>query len=292
MNPLIKLKKCQDYAKTKNGICLEAQYVNSHTKMLWQCSCENQWLACWSSIYNAASWCPKCNHKSPHICQLKEYAINKKGILLSSTYITNTSKLEWQCENGHQWWATWNSINHGCWCPICVKDSRKTDIKELQQYAINKKGLLLSNKYINCMTKYIWKCEYGHIWTTKWNSIKTMNSWCPECSSFKTERLCKKLLEQKLKIIFTKTTFFIATKRYQWDGYNEEYKIAFEYHGYQHYTFPNMFHKTKQDFIAQQNRDKEKEQYCIDNNINLIVIPHTAARKLETYITNLGIILP
>ena len=62
---------------------------------------------------------------------------------------------------------------------------------------------------------------------------------------------------------------------YEFDGYNEEHKIAFEYHGYQHYVYPNFFHKTEKDFLSNQERDKAKEEYCKENNIKLIIIPYT-----------------
>lgn len=49
-------------------------------------------------------------------------------------------------------------------------------------------------------------------------------------------------------------------------------KIAFEYDGYQHYRFPNVFHKTREEFIEQQNRDKKKDELCRDLGITLIRI--------------------
>ena len=47
-----------------------------------------------------------------------------------------------------------------------------------------------------------------------------------------------------------------------------------------------MSHKTEETFKTAQKRDKDKKQYCIDNNIQLIVIPHTI-KDLEAYITDL-----
>ena len=44
--------------------------------------------------------------------------------------------------------------------------------------------------------------------------------------------------------------------------------------------------KTEEQFLSQQRRDKEKNQYCKDRGILLIVIPYTV-KDLDTYINNL-----
>jgi len=69
------------------------------------------------------------------------------------------------------------------------------------------------------------------------------------------------------------------------DGYCEELRSAFEYQGSQHYEFPNRFHKTKQEFLAQVERDKFKVQRCAEEGINLVVIPHVLKDdELEDFI--------
>lgn len=63
------------------------------------------------------------------------------------------------------------------------------------------------------------------------------------------------------------------------DCYNEELKIAVEYNGEQHYVFPNVFHKTKEQFDAQIRRDKYKEQLCKENGVVLISVPYDVRHK-------------
>ena len=55
---------------------------------------------------------------------------------------------------------------------------------------------------------------------------------------------------------------------------NEELKYFIEYHGEQHYLARGNLYTPEKVSVIQQ-RDMEKEQYCKQNNIPLIIIPYT-----------------
>jgi hypothetical protein len=280
------IKNLQEFAENKNGRLLSIKYINNNTKMLWECLEGHQWKARWDSIKNAGQWCPYCAKVvKPDISELQLFASNKNGRLLSIKYINANSKLLWECSEGHQWEASWNSVSSGNWCWYCF-GKIKYSIQELKKYAIDRNGKLISTEYINNNTKMLWECKEGHQWEARWDNIKNAGQWCPECVSFKTEKICKELLEQKLGIKFIKTNFIYTNSRYQWDGYNKENKIAFEYHGYQHYIFPNFFQKTKEAHEKAKQRDIDKVIYAKENNIKLIIIPYTEEKNLENYIIN------
>ena len=283
------IKDCSNYASLKKGKCLETTYTNNTSKMLWECELGHQWIAKWKYMIEENTWCPICatNNRTYPIEICKNYAkITHSGKCLSNNYIPHPLKLEWECKKKHQWKASWSSVyNNHSWCPYCSKNL-KTDIKECQQYAKNKGGKLISNLYVNTNTKMIWECKEGHQWEAVWHCIKR-NRWCPYCR-WKTEEQCKKLLEQKLGFEFKKTRFICNDKRYEWDGYNKEHKIAFEYQGYQHYIFPNKFHKTELQYLKAKQRDLDKLQYAKENNIKLIIIPYTEEKNLEEYIKELN----
>jgi hypothetical protein len=57
-------------------------------------------------------------------------------------------------------------------------------------------------------------------------------------------------------------------------GYNEKLKLGFEYQGIQHYKFTNHFHRTKERFKKNQERDKFKYKKCVELGIILILIPY------------------
>ena len=276
------------HAKNMGGTLLSVNYIDAKTKYNWRCKSGHTWFALWGNV-KQGKWCPKCATRtniSPDIDTIKQKVSELGGKLISSDYIDYKHKLEWECRDGHRWFTTWDSISHGSWCPTCAGNNKPT-LSQLQQVAINKGGKLLSSKYVNSNTLYFWECKKGHNWSTSANNIKNNNTWCPECSRFKTESLCKTLLENKLGISLPKKRVYLDnSKWYEFDGYNKEHKVAFEYHGYQHYVYPNFFCKTEEQFLSQQRRDKEKNQYCKDRGILLIVIPYTV-KDLDTYINNL-----
>ena len=62
------------------------------------------------------------------------------------------------------------------------------------------------------------------------------------------------------------------------DAFNAELKLGAEFHGVQHYEFPNPFHSTRAQFEAQQRRDALKVRLCQECGVRLLVVPHTVNR--------------
>lgn len=280
----------QDYATNKGGLLISTEYINSPSRLKWQCACKYVWEASWGSIINAKSWCPKCaNQEKADIKQLQLFAINKGGLLVSPDYIKAINKVLWQCKEGHQWKACWNSIKNGhTWCPICSAKKQKPDILLFQEHATTKGGLLLSTEYINSGIKLDWQCKEGHQWSAFWGDIKK-GTWCPCCSKLKSESECIRIagllfgcsfIKQRIKCIDPNNNYMFL----EFDGYNENKKLAIEYNGIQHYVYPNHWHKTEEDFIYQQKRDDRKRNYCQQQGIFLIEVPYTENKTLEQFL--------
>jgi hypothetical protein len=47
-------------AEIRGGLCLSEQYINSKTKLKWQCSKGHVWEALPTNVKNKGSWCPIC----------------------------------------------------------------------------------------------------------------------------------------------------------------------------------------------------------------------------------------
>jgi hypothetical protein len=54
------IEEMQILADEKNGKCLSKTYINGHTKLLWECKKDHQWMAVPKSIIRG-HWCPECN---------------------------------------------------------------------------------------------------------------------------------------------------------------------------------------------------------------------------------------
>ena len=287
-NKKLDIETIRQFAINKGWKLVSNSYINNSSLLEWKCDKGHIWNNNWGHIKSGQT-CPYCSgNNKPNINILQQHAITKSGKLLTKLYINNSTLMEWQCSNGHTWFACWKSIkNQKSWCQKCSGLS-KPNIKELKDYAISKQGKLLSTTYINSWTYMEWECSQGHIWKIPWDNIK-QGSWCLKCRTLKTEKRVHQLLEQKLNIHFTKKRIYYditnSKKFYELDGYNEENKIAFEYNGEQHYIYPHHWHRTEQQFIDLQSRDKNKAAYCIDNGIKLIIVPYFV--NIKEYIDNI-----
>lgn len=95
-------------------------YKSDKTKMTYRCIKNNHIYSTRLADIKAGSRCPICQGKiSPDISILQQFAYNKNGTLLTTTYTNCETKMLWECEKGHQWEATWSLIKRGCWCPDC-----------------------------------------------------------------------------------------------------------------------------------------------------------------------------
>jgi DNA-directed RNA polymerase subunit RPC12/RpoP len=284
------IEDLQNFAiKEHNGFCKSMVYINAHTKYLWQCKEGHEWMSKYTNI-KSGEWCRVCanNIKRISIKIILERIKDRELELISTNYIKSSTSLKWKCKIcNYEWLAAWNSIYSGSGCPNCAGKIKLT-IEEIKERIKNKSFELTSTNYINANTPLEWKCKIcNNEWASTYGNIYN-GTGCPNCSSFKHEKQCRELLENKLGHAFNKTRFYYGDQLLEFDGYNYEHKVAFEYHGIQHYEYPNYFHKTPKAFNEQQRRDDLKEQYCAERDIKLLIIPYTENDNLENYINNLS----
>lgn len=104
------------------------------------------------------------------------------------------------------------------------------------------------------------------------------------------EEECRKIFEDKFGLPFKKIRHPDIVnpdtgELLELDGYNEYLKLAFEYQGFQHYYYPNKYHKSQKEFDDQVKRDQYKVQRCKELGITLIVISYKHKRHLNNFIT-------
>lgn len=113
------LSKCKVLAALKNGYCLSEEYVNSKTKMLWECEHGHRWEAAYSNV-KKGKWCPDCAGNKPYTIEhMQKIAEQHKGECLSPKYLGVKTHLLWKCSRGHEWKATPEKVLKNRWCPYC-----------------------------------------------------------------------------------------------------------------------------------------------------------------------------
>lgn len=119
----LNINEMHELAQAKNGRCLSKTYVDSKTRLAWQCSEGHVWRATPSNVKNNNSWCRECaGFKKLTIEYMHKIAKKRKGMCLSNEYFNSSTVLKWQCSEGHVFSKTAAAVlNRGEWCGECKK---------------------------------------------------------------------------------------------------------------------------------------------------------------------------
>lgn len=292
-NVKLTIEEMQQIAEDRGGKCLSSFYINSNSKLKWECQQGHIWEAKPSHIKNSKSWCPICaldtigDANRLTLKEIQVLAESKGGKCLSEIYVSSSTLMKWQCEHGHVWKAKADSIRAGYWCHVCSGRQRH-DIDTVQVFAKSRGGLCLSKIYKNNRTKLKWQCAEGHIWESSFHEVKDGNSWCPHCFKFFSEEKVRFVLEFLFNKPFKKNRKVLG-HNLELDGYNEELNLAFEYHGRQHYDFDPFYYKSHKELEKRKCLDIFKEKICQEKGIKLVVVPYnsyTNDQSLTEYIYN------
>lgn len=174
----------QREAAQHSGACLSTDYSTSKDPLRWQCSSGHEWEASLSSVRIAGTWCPHCFRirQTLDLPSAVRLAASKGGLCLSESYVDARTKLRWQCARGHQWDATWDSVNNRkSWCPTCALDSRRIRIDDAIKFAESRGGLCLTKNFYSRHQELHWRCNQGHEWFASWQKMKNRRHWCRHC---------------------------------------------------------------------------------------------------------------
>lgn len=145
-----------------------------------------------------------------------------------------------------------------------------------------------SNKFNRRMYKC--KCDCGNEIILPSSSLTTGHtSSCGCLLSYYNMYISKLLTEKEIEYI-AEYSICIDDCRYRFDFYLPKYNLFIEYDGEQHYHIVRYSgtntEKNKLNFQKTQMRDKIKNKYCEDNNINLLRIPFWEQNNIETIISD------
>lgn len=180
------LEELRAIAKGKKGKVISKEYVNSKFHLAFECSHGHQWTA---SPYNIKSgkWCPECAGNTKNtIEEMHSIANSREGKCLSRQYVNFTTRLKWECSEGHQFMATPKNVKSaGSWCPTCSVEKntgkQRLSIEAMHKLAKTHGGKCLSKVYVNNRTKLEWECVEGHRWMLSPGKVKYHGQWCPKC---------------------------------------------------------------------------------------------------------------
>jgi hypothetical protein len=120
------IERMKKLARRRGGYCLSSEYINSKSKLLWQCEKGHCWRAVPVSV-RRGSWCPVCaRNQKLTLEELHWLAAQKGGKCLSEHYINKDTPLRWECALGHRWQASSGKVKRGSWCAKCANLRRRS----------------------------------------------------------------------------------------------------------------------------------------------------------------------
>ena len=222
-------------------------------------------------------------------------SIDKKSngtVILIGEYKNTNTKVLLQClECNHEWNVTPRSYlqNRGI-CPNCKRLSRLLSQKEVQNriHNILGKDYTLISKYTGKKDKITIQHSCGYSYQVWSNDIfQKASGKCLSCYPNISQgelRIKEYLDNNNIEYIHEyKIDDFKGERNshYQFDFYIPKYNLIIEFDGEQHFRPKWGEDENGTEFQRIQKNDKIKNQYCKDNNINLLRIPYTQINKIK-----------
>jgi hypothetical protein len=205
------------------------------------------------------------------------------------SYINFSTKVEIICftHGGFFQSPKQHALGHGC--PNCAQLIRNDKNRSSKEEFIIKAKQVHKNKYSydevvyrNNLTKVKVICkEHGPFYPKPLNHVSNKTG-CPKCKQSKGElKISEVLNELNIHYISEHTFKKCKDKRcLKFDFYLPNHNICIEFDGEQHYKAISFFGGvTSQEALKK--RDKIKNEFCKQNNINLIRIPYYELNNIK-----------
>jgi hypothetical protein len=277
----------------------ESTFINSHEKTKIKCPIHGFFFQTPKKHIRAKNRCPRCvvekTGKKKRL--LKEDFIKRSNIIHKNrynyslcNYVNNRTKVKIICKKHGLFEQKPDAHLTGQGCRECsilsipqthIEKSKKTIIDRFKKTHGNRYNYsLVDYKGVRVKIKIICK-KHGVFEQVPENHL--FGAGCPRCKQSRGENKIEKILNDK-NLIFIRQKKFpgcIDKRSLSFDFYIPIFNTCIEYDGVYHYR-----EGFKEGILKiNQNHDKIKNEYCKNNNINLIRIPYTV-KDVETFIFN------
>ncbi len=160
-------EEVKKYFKDHDCKLLEKEYVNSKTKMKYECKCGNKECKITFSNFKRGQRCRKCCGSEKLTFEVVyNYFKEHNCLLLETEYIDNQTPMEYICECNRPSKIRFGEFKKGTRCYECgIKKSREKQsftYKYVYNYFLEHNCLLLEKEYKNNHTKMEYKCDCGN----------------------------------------------------------------------------------------------------------------------------------
>lgn len=202
-------------------------------------------------------------------------------------YKTSRESLNFKCTKHNFIFRTFpDQVLHGKYsCKECIRE--RQNLKQRKSFTVLQEELkqlhphiVICDEYYNNKTPLKCYCTQGQHYFYKDAHHLLRGQGCPICSSSSGEQAVISILNQ-MNVKFVRQYKFedcCDINPLPFDFFLPDWKIAIEYQGEQHYIPSTKFGMTA--FLNTQKHDKIKQEYCLNHNIDLIIISYKERTNL------------
>lgn len=272
------------------------EYINSYTHVEIICPIHGSFNQIAGGHYQGHG-CLKCGNENRKL-SLKEFIQKAESVhgegkydYSQVIYINNSTHIEIGCpRHGIFFEQTPGHHLDGNGCEKCARDNSRLTMDEFIQRAQSVHGDKYDYSkvaYLDHMTKVEILCQkHGSYWQTP-NHHLCLGNGCHKCNESKGEKMVSAVLD-KLRIPYEKQKKFPTCRNINclpFDFYLESYNLCIEYDGQQHFE-PVKHFGGEERFKTQQEIDTIKNEWCENNNVNLLRIDYRI-KDIEPLITQM-----
>lgn len=253
------------------------------SRKYWKCECQkcgNILSARTDNLKRLPNGCPNCRYNNNYIGKkFGRLTVVDKG------HTDKNGHIYWicKCECGNKKEISGSNLKEGkiqsCGC-LHSEITSALNLIDITGQKFGKLTVIKRANDIGNVATWLCQCDCGNTIIVQGNNLKNGHTTSCGCIRSKGELLIRQLLMKLNYKFFTEYKFSDLPNR-RFDFYLPEFNICIEYDGKQHFNFVGTWHETKEEFERAIQRDKEKTEYCIKNDIKLIRIPYYDYDKLN-----------